>query len=196
MDGTRRTKKVVGSRSLLLDGSWFSIKQTPELNLQRAGNYRRVNYVSLKALPIIRPWEIEKSSGLGKKSLVFCLRASERKKRKSISIGRSYLLFGPGGHVGSLQSVLLIRPFLPELWKRKKKKATDWRESWLCTTVWICWAFIFSVYPQTFWPKGGICGSGCGSGWQYRLNQIKCLWPRAWPWYWVCGWKSFIEGNA
>lgn len=122
MDGTRRTKKVVGSRSLLLDGSWFSIKQTPELNLQRAGNYRRVNYVSLKALPIIRPWEIEKSSGLGKKSLVFCLRASERKKRKSISIGRSYLLFGPGGHVGSLQSVLLIRPFLPELWKRKKRQ--------------------------------------------------------------------------
>lgn len=74
----------------------------------------------------------------------------------------------------------------------KKKR----RESWLCTTVWICCAFIFSVYPQTFWPKGGLCGSGCGSGWQYRLNQIKSLWPRAWPWYWVCGWKSFIRGNA
>lgn len=145
----------------LTDGSMFSIKQLLELNLQRAGNYRKVNYISFKALVIIRPLEIEKNSGLRKSLWSDDFREEEDK----VFINRVELvgLLGPGGHFGEIQRVLLVLSSLPELQKLTKKwQTTHWRKSWLCTTVWMCCAFIFSVYPQTFWPKGGFVEVAAG----------------------------------
>lgn len=61
-DGSRKQKferfvavLLLPSRSLTscTDGSSFSLKQPLKLALQRAGNYSRVNYISLKDLAII-----------------------------------------------------------------------------------------------------------------------------------------------